>query len=180
MRNKLTALFLPLFIVAGLDQWSKYIIRTSPELHRLEVIPDVFDFLYLQNSGMALGLDFFSTKTISLISIIATIGIVAYTLFTLAEVSMGYLLCIGMILGGAVGNIIDRFTMGFIEGYGGLLEGHVVDFLHFSLQIGDFAVFPYVFNVADSFITVSVAILLIFHKKLMPAPEPTEQNEEFS
>jgi signal peptidase II len=64
--------------------------------------------------------------------------------------------------------------MGIAGGYGGALDGHVVDFIHFYLQIGDTAVFPYIFNVADIAITTSIIILLLFHKWIMPE----EENEE--
>ena len=82
----------------------------------------------------------------------------------------------GLVLGGAIGNIIDRLTMGYIEGYGGLLEGHVVDFIFFYLEIFDKTIFPYIFNVADMAISVSVITLLIFNRTFFPK-ESTESEE---
>lgn len=175
-RTKLLALSVPAVLVILADQVTKYIIRTSPELHRLDLIEGWLEFYYTQNSGMAMGISILSTEVVSLISITATIGITTYILMNMSKAPIGYLIFMGLVLGGAVGNIIDRFTMGFIGGYGGLLQGHVVDFIHFDLRIGDWAVFPYIFNVADIAISVSIISLLIFHKKLMP--EENAETEE--
>lgn len=167
-QRKLLALFIPAAIVVAIDQLTKWIIRTSPELHRLDVIDGWLAFYYTQNDGMAMGIDIFPTPVISLISIVATIGILAYLLYSMDKAPMGYLLFMGLVIGGALGNITDRLTMGFIEGYGGLLDGHVVDFIHFNLELFDRPVFPYIFNVADIAISVSIISLLVFNKKLMP------------
>ncbi len=165
VRNKLIALFSPALIVIALDQWTKWIIRTSPEFHRYDIIEGWLMFYYTQNSGMALGIDILDTTVVSLISITATLGIVGYLLYNLKQSSIGYLILMGLVLGGAIGNIVDRLTMGYIEGYGGLLEGHVVDFIFFYLEIFDKTIFPYIFNVADMAISVSVITLLVFNKK---------------
>lgn len=176
VRNKLIALFTPALIVIALDQWTKWIIRTSPEFHRYDIIEGWLMFYYTQNSGMALGIDILDTTVVSLISITATLGIVGYLLYNLKQSSIGYLILMGLVLGGAIGNIVDRLTMGYIEGYGGLLEGHVVDFIFFYLEIFDKTIFPYIFNVADMAISVSVITLLIFNRKFFPK-ETTESEE---
>ena len=83
-------------------------------------------------------------------------------------------------MGGAVGNLIDRFFYGVIFGYAPLLYGKVVDFLHFD-ALGftifgkTFDSFP-IFNVADSAVTVGVAILLIFHKSFEPKEDVDKVN----
>lgn len=128
---------------------------------------------------MALGMDWLSTPVISTVAIIATIAIIGYILFNLSSANMGYLICMGLIVGGALGNIIDRIFMGIVGGYGGVLDGHVVDFIHFTLRINDWPVFPYIFNVADVAISTSIIILLLFHKKLMPVNEENgDKNRE--
>ncbi|MEX2462935.1 MAG: signal peptidase II, partial [Balneolaceae bacterium] len=168
-------------IVLILDQITKYIVRTNMSLHRLEVIEGWLAFNFTKNPGMALGMDWLSTQTISIIAILATIGIISYILYSLKKASFAYLFCMGLIVGGALGNIADRLFMGLVGGYGGVLHGHVVDFIHFTLRIGDRAVFPYIFNVADIAISTSIIILLLFHRKIMPAeaePELHEQEEE--
>lgn len=169
--KKLLALFVPAAIVVAIDQWTKYIVRTSPELHRMDLIDGWLSFYYTQNDGMAMGIDIFSTPVISSISIIATIGILAYLLYTINKAHTGYLILMGLVIGGALGNITDRLIMGYIEGYGGLLDGHVVDFIFFNLELFDRTVFPYIFNVADVAISVSIISLLVFQKKLMPHEE---------
>lgn len=176
--KKLLALFVPATIVVAIDQWTKYIIRTSPELHRMDIIEGWLSFYYTQNDGMAMGIDIFSTPVISAISIVATIGILTYLLYTIHKAPIGYLIFMGLVIGGALGNITDRLIMGYIEGYGGLLDGHVVDFIFFNLELFDRTVFPYIFNMADVAISVSIISLLIFNKKLMPHEEKEEFEDE--
>ena len=176
--KKLLALFTPAAIVVAIDQLTKWIIRTSPELHRMDIIDGWLSFYYTQNDGMAMGIDIFSTPVISSISIIATIGIITYLLYTIEKAPTGYLILMGMVVGGALGNITDRLIMGYIEGYGGLLDGHVVDFIFFNLELFDRTVFPYIFNVADVAISVSIISLLVFQKKLMPHDEKEETTDE--
>ncbi len=125
---------------------------------------------------MALGMDWFSTPVISVIAIIATIGILAYILNTMHRANKGYLFCMGLVLGGAFGNIIDRLIMAKIESYGGILDGHVIDFIHFNLTISGYPVFPYIFNVADIAISTAIISLLIFNRRILPE-ENTTSNE---
>ncbi len=172
--KKLTILFLPALVVLVLDQITKYLVRTNPELHRLDIIDGWLAFNFTKNPGMALGMDWLSTPAISIVAIIATIGILTYILFTLKRANYAYLVCMGLIIGGALGNITDRIFMAIAGGYGGVLDGHVVDFIHFNLTIGDWAVFPYIFNVADIAISTSIIVLLVFHKKIMPVEKETE------
>ena len=175
--KKLAALFIPAFIVVVIDQITKYMVRTNPGLQRVEWIEGWLAFNFTKNPGMAMGMDWLSTFTISVVAIVATIVIVSYILFTLNKANFAYLICMGLIVGGAVGNIGDRIFMGIIGGYGGVLEGHVVDFIHFTLRIGDTPVFPYIFNVADVAISTSIIILLLFHKKIMPVEETVSKEE---
>ena len=176
-RNKVLALTLPAAIVVAIDQYTKWLVRTTPDLHRWDIIDGWLSFYYTQNSGMALGIDILPTQVISSISIVATLGIVGYLIYSLRESPTGYLAMMGLVIGGALGNIIDRLIMGYIEGYGGILEGHVVDFIHFNLVIKDWPVFPYIFNVADIAISISIISLLIFNKKFFPKHEEEEQLE---
>ncbi|MEQ8579143.1 MAG: signal peptidase II [Balneola sp.] len=177
-RNKLVALLTPAVIVLALDQITKYIIRTSPELHNKIIIEGWLRFYYTQNPGMAMGIDWLPTIVVSSVAILAVTGILIYLLRSIETASIGYLIFMGLILGGAFGNISDRIFMGYVEGNGGILEGHVVDFIYFSLQINDWTVFPYIFNVADIGISVSIISLLIFSKKLLPASQKEEPTAE--
>lgn len=180
-KKKLTVLGIPIVVVVIIDQFTKFWIRTSPSWQNWDIIPGVLSFRYTQNPGMALGMRWAPTEVISVVAILATIGILGYVIYTMDRANNGYLVCMGLILGGATGNIIDRLVMGYIESYGGLLEGHVVDFIYFTLRINDFSVFPYIFNVADMAISCAIIIMLIFHNRIMPAenePLPEEQHRE--
>ena len=170
-RAKLIALLAPAGIVLVLDQITKYIIRTSPELQNKVLIEGWLRLYYTQNPGMAMGIDWLPTIVVSCVAILAVTGILIYLLRSMKAATRGYLILMGMILGGAFGNITDRIFMGYVEGNGGILEGHVVDFIYFSLQINDWTVFPYIFNVADIGISVSIISLFVFSKKLMPNAE---------
>lgn len=165
-RKKLLALFTPAIVVLIIDQISKWIIRTTPELHNKSIIDGWLQLYYTQNPGMALGIDILSTPVISTIAILAVTGILIYIIKSAHHATVGYMFCMGLIIGGALGNISDRIFMGIIEDTGGILHGHVVDFIYFSLRINDFTVFPYIFNVADIAISVSIITLLIFNKRL--------------
>lgn len=171
-------MFLPVFVVLVLDQITKQLVRTSPELHRLDVIEGWLALNFTKNPGMAMGMDWLSTPMISIVAIIATIAILSYILFTLESANFSYLFCMGLILGGALGNITDRIFMGIVGGYGGVLDGHVVDFIHFNLRIGDTPVFPYIFNVADIAITTSIVAMLVFHKNIMPEENGGDNDSE--
>ncbi len=169
---------MPVVVVLVIDQITKQLVRTTPELHRVDVIDGWLAFNFTKNPGMAMGMDWLSTPMISIVAIIATIAIVTYILFTIKDANLSYLFCMGLILGGALGNIADRIFMAIVGGYGGVLDGHVVDFIHFNLRIGDTPVFPYIFNVADIAITTSIIAMLLFHKKIMPDSDKEQETRE--
>ena len=169
---------MPVLVVLVIDQITKQWVRTTPDLHRVDLIDGWLAFNFTKNPGMAMGMDWLSTPMISIVAIVATIGIITYILFTLKSANLSYLFCMGLILGGALGNITDRLFMAIIGGYGGVLDGHVVDFIHFNLEIGDTPVFPYIFNVADIAITTSIIAMLLFHKTIMPEPDDEESDAD--
>ncbi|MCW9708707.1 signal peptidase II [Fodinibius salsisoli] len=170
-KKKFTVLAVPILVVVILDQLTKHWIRLSPEWQNWDVIPGWLAFHYTQNPGMALGMRWASTEVISVIAIIATLSILGYVIYNRHSTNLGYMFCMGLILGGAFGNIIDRLFMAYIGQYGGVLEGHVVDFIHFNLKVAGYPVFPYIFNVADIAISVAIISMLVFHKKIMPVEE---------
>lgn len=169
---------MPALVVVILDQLTKFLVRTTPYLQNMELIPGWLSLYYTQNPGMALGMDWLSTFTISCVAIIATAGIFIYVIKTMDRVKKGYLFCMGLILGGAIGNIIDRIFMGWIESTGGILEGHVVDFIHFSLEVYEYPVFPYIFNIADVAISTAIISLIVFHKSVLPTEDQLEEVTE--
>jgi signal peptidase II len=167
-RRKLTVFGATALAVLLLDQLSKFWIRTTPDLHSYTLVDGWLAFNYTKNPGMALGIHWADTWIISLVAIAATVIILVYVWKTMKPAGIAYMACMGLIVGGALGNITDRFFMARVGGYGGVLDGHVVDFIHFKLRIGNFDVFPYIFNVADMAISVAIITLIIFYKKLMP------------
>ena len=128
------------------DQISKTAIRSTMTLYEsITVIPGFFHLTYITNDGMAFGINFpFGIYIFSTISIILTV-ILFWYLWTIREENIMLRSGVAMILAGAIGNLIDR-----------LLLGEVVDFLDF--MIGD--LHWYVFNFADSFVTIGMGIIL--------------------
>ena len=128
------------------DQISKTAIRSTMTLYEsITVIPGFFHLTYITNDGMAFGINFpFGIYIFSTISIILT-AILFWYLWTIREENIILRSGVALILAGAIGNLIDR-----------LLLGEVVDFLDF--MIGD--LHWYVFNFADSFVTIGMGIIL--------------------
>lgn len=154
--------------VIALDQWSKFIVRTEKSWQYFDIIDGWLAFHYTQNPGMALGMDWLPTQVIGYITAIAIIFITFYLLKLAKEASVVQVFIFGLIIGGALGNIYDRMFIGLIQGRGGFMEGHVVDFIHFTLRIGTFDVFPYIFNVADVAISCAIISMFVFYNSLMP------------
>lgn len=166
-------------VVALLDQLTKWLVRTSPQLHFKVLIEDWLVFNLTSNPGMAMGISWAPTWVISIIAIIASAGIIWYAFSLIRPAPLGFMIAMGLIIGGAFGNILDRMYMGYVEGYGGILSGHVVDFIYFSYVwpdwfpwIGGKAAFPYIFNVADIAISVAVLTLILGAKWLLPHDQP--------
>jgi signal peptidase II len=168
--KKIALFFTMAGMVVVLDQLTKYKVRTDPSWQYLDLIPGWLGFHYTLNPGMAMGIDVLTTPMVSMISITAAMLILAYVFYSMKTATTGYVVLMGLVIGGAFGNIIDRIFLGSIQGFEGMLQGRVVDFIHFYYRIGDFDVFPYIFNVADMAISVSLVTLIIFHKRFMPEP----------
>ena len=128
------------------DQVSKAIVvRTMSLYESVPVIENFFHFTYITNDGMAFGIDFpFGYFIFSLVSALLTLFLFWY-LWTVKNDSLVIRLGLAMIIAGAVGNLIDR-----------LMLGEVIDFLDF--MIGNFH--WYVFNLADSYVTVGMVLIL--------------------
>ena len=155
--------------------------------------PTWFYIYFTENNGMAFGMEIFGKLFLTLFRIVA-VGAIGWYLTRIIKQGLktGYIVCVSLILTGALGNIIDSAFYGMIfsdsysqvatlfphgGGYSSFLHGKVVDMLYFPLYEGflpqwipiwggDFFVFfrP-VFNLADSYITIGVFILLLFHRK---------------
>jgi signal peptidase II len=143
---------LTVIIVVSLDQWTKSLVveYLSPPGSK-PIIPLVGQYLvvdYIQNRGAAFGL--FANNIFLAVLIAAAIGVVVY-LYTriLNSGALAYKLVFGMIIGGAVGNLLDRAHNG----------GYVVDFI--SFRIPQINYYFAIFNVADACISVGVFLLFV-------------------
>jgi signal peptidase II len=146
-RLALTAYAFALFIIV-LDQLTKAWIIDGLMLHeigRVPVLPPILNFSWVENTGVSFGL-FGGGEArwgLAIFSIVVSAGLAWW-----ATQSNRRLLitAIGFVMGGALGNVIDRIRFGY-----------VVDFIDFSGT----GVFPWVFNVADSAITIGVVLLIL-------------------
>ncbi len=181
-----------------IDQVSKVIVKTSMTLGQsIPVLGDWFILHFTENYGMAFGLEFsgeYGKLILSLFRIIAVIFIGWYIARLIKQnAHTGLIVCVSLIMAGAIGNIIDSSFYGLIfsesyfnkaavfmpegGGYGSFLHGKVVDMLYFPVIQGffpewmpwvggqHFVFFRPVFNLADTSITIGVFALIIFQKR---------------
>ena len=153
-------------LVLLLDQLAKWVVTGPLALNRLGdqlVLLPIFNFTYTQNQGISLGL-LNATNPVGrwlLVAMTAAIA-VAVAVWITREKNRVDQIALGMVLGGALGNILDRVRFGF-----------VVDFA--DLHFGDFRPFL-VFNVGDAAISIGVVILLL-HAFLSRKDAPKETIE---
>ena len=173
-------LFASLFIVI-FDQLTKFLVKggTIPLVNinvkgmtygqSINVFGDFFKLTFVENPGIAFGIDVneMSKLFLSVFSLLASLGILYYMWRSKDQrliVRIGF----ACILGGAIGNFIDRAFYGLFYDYAPLFYGKVVDFLNFDFF--DFTIFGRtydrfpIFNIADSAVTVGVCLLLIFYR----------------
>ena len=136
-----------ILVGVGLDQLTKYLVVSNMALHEsIDIIPGVFRFTYIQNDGAAFGSLDNARWVFMVLSTVAIIGILVYMFWKKPQNKL-MLSALILIVSGGIGNMIDRIALGY-----------VIDFL-------DFCAFPkvwmWVFNVADSFVTVGVAIVIL-------------------
>lgn len=185
-----------LIVVAILlvDQTIKIWVKTHMTLHEQIEILSWFKIVFIENNGMAYGMEIGSKLVLSLFRVIA-ISILGYYIWQQAQkkVRWGYIVCLSMVLAGAAGNIFDSAFYGLIfntssehytsyfvpfgTGYAPFLMGKVVDMFYFPIihtywpewvpMVGGqpYVFFSPIFNFADSAITVGVVFLLIFYRK---------------
>ncbi len=148
IKKNLKTIFSTALAVTVLDQLTKYLVMRSLDLNQVvETVPGLFDLVYFKNPGAAFGI-FNDGGTMRTVFLIATSLVSLVVIGVLMKQSKDALMTFGLslIAGGAVGNLIDRARF-----------GAVVDFLYF--HIGEYY-WP-AFNVADSAITVGVALAII-------------------
>lgn len=169
------------------DQILKVYIKTSFLLGESISVFDWFQIVFVENSGMAFGITLGSKLFLSIFRLVV-IAIAIYYLHLLIrdKYRTSYIVCVALIVAGALGNIIDSLFYGLIfsestpfqvatmfpegGGYASFLMGKVVDMFYFPIFVfpdwmpllGGEIFFSPVFNIADSAITVGIIVLLIF------------------
>jgi signal peptidase II len=143
----------PILIAAAvtvLDQIIKVYMAKALANGQITVIKNFFYLNYVENYGIAFGM--FRNKTLFFIIAICIISVcVTFMIYKFYKTSVPVTICLSLILGGAIGNLIDRVRLGY-----------VIDYLSFSI-------FPPVFNFADSAIVVGailLSLLLVFDKDI--------------
>ncbi len=192
MKSYIKPFSLALLIIA-LDQGIKLYIKTHFFLgEEVAVFGNWFLLHFTENNGMAFGFEFagqYGKLFLSLFRIIA-VGGIGYGLAYAIKHRYHHLLItsIALIFAGAIGNIIDSVFYGLLFDYETLLHGRVVDMFYFPLfhtQLPnwfplwggeDFVFFRPVFNLADASISVGVAVILIFQKRIFPENQEPEKD----
>ena len=144
--------FLTVIIVLALDQLTKAWVVTnlSPSLFgpRISLIGDYLILYYIKNNGAAFSL--FANSLVLVVLIAVAVGVIAYLYIrNINTASLWYKLIFGLIIGGALSNLIDRVRHG----------GYVVDFISFNIPQLNFHFA--IFNLADAAISVGVVLLFV-------------------
>jgi signal peptidase II len=126
------------------------------------ILGDALRLTYIENPGMAFGIDIGSRLFLTVFSSLASIG-VFYYLYKVRDETLVVRASLALILGGAIGNLIDRIFYGALFGDAPLFYGKVVDFVDVNfLHLSSFGIF----NLADAAVTTGVVLLLFFHRNL--------------
>ncbi len=183
-----------------IDQFIKVMVKTHMALHeQIEIFP-WFKIVFIENNGMAYGMEIGSKLVLSIFRIVAVALLSWYiTRLVKRKAGWGYIVCLSMVLAGAAGNIIDSMFYGLIfnassahyvsyfvpfgTGYAPFLMGKVVDMFYFPLIVttwpewmpvvggNSFVFFSPVFNFADAAISVGAVLLLLFYRNEIGAIE---------
>jgi signal peptidase II len=146
------AIWVPAAVVVA-DQLTKFwIAATYPLGTEIEIVPGLFRLVHARNRGIAFGIFGASGPTVQLALLIVVALIVAFVAWQLARAGGDGLAGVGLalVLGGAIGNIIDR-----------VLRGEVVDFLDFYVVTGGHEHHWPAFNLADSAISVGACCVIL-------------------
>tara|TARA_Y100000385_G_scaffold54277_1_gene51700 strand:+ start:9767 stop:10330 length:564 start_codon:yes stop_codon:yes gene_type:complete len=179
LNNPLKKVLLTSLILLLADQITKILVKTSMNLYDEILIFDWFRIFYIENNGMAFGMELpdpYGKLILTLFRIIVVGWGMFYVHRLIKQNSFpsGLLICFGLIIGGALGNIIDSTFYG-----DHLFHGKVVDMLSFPFftvdlpnwisflegNDGMFTFFAPVFNIADSGIFVGIVSILLFYRR---------------
>jgi signal peptidase II len=146
-RKNYSVLLVAVTLIVAFDQWTKWLVRGNIPINT-SWLPDSLNWLspyaritYIQNSGSSFGMFQNAKVFLTILAVLIIIGAIYYVV-TMDFVDDWTMVAAGLYIGGAIGNLIDRLTI-----------GSVTDFV----SVGTF----YIFNVADASINVSVAMLLL-------------------
>ncbi|MBL8007724.1 MAG: signal peptidase II [Ignavibacteria bacterium] len=145
------------------------------------VFGNFFKITFIENPGMAFGMQIGGKLFLSLFTIFATILLFLF-LYKNRNESLLLRMSLALILGGAIGNLIDRVFYGRIYDYAPIFYGRVVDFLHFDFP--NFTIFGKniyswpIFNIADISVTAGFLFILIGYKKIFNNEEQPDETEE--
>jgi len=143
MKIKYMTVFSIALIAVLIDQITKLLIKTNFQLNQgIPLVKDVFHLRYIRNFGAGFGIMQQQTWILIFISI-TVIGVILYYLDRIKDKEILLQFLVGFILGGTIGNLIDRVSY-----------GSVIDFL-------DFRIWP-VFNFADGFVTIGIIGLVVY------------------
>ena len=194
-------IMLAVFVI---DQIIKVAVKTNMHLYESIEVTDWFQIYFIENRGMAFGMDFIGTTFLSIFRIIAIIIFcVLLVRIIRRRLPIGLIACVSLVVAGAMGNIIDNFCYGMIfsestpfqisslvgwgEGYGQMMSGRVVDMFYFPLftwpewmpLVGGEVFFGAVFNFADAAISCgAVAILIFYNKYIIDKKEDTNATSD--
>ena len=172
-KGLLYALFVALLLL--IDQAIKLLVKNNMCLHESIRITDWFFISYIENNGMAFGMTFIPKYALTLFRLLASLYIIYYLgreIYRNARTV--WLICLSMILAGAVGNLIDCMFYGIYFHEAPFMQGRVVDMFYFPLIVSTypewfplwggepFIFFSPIFNFADACISVAVVMLILF------------------
>ena len=212
--KKGTVFLIILFIVIA-DQALKIYIKTHYHVGESHsVLGNWFQLYFIENEGMAYGWKLggqWGKIMLTLFRLTAVIlGVLYIKKIIEKNYPAGYIICIGLIFAGALGNLIDSLFYGIIfenssmftynvarifpkDGYAGFMHGRVVDMLYFPIIkhaslpgwipfIGgkQFSFFNYIFNIADASVSVGVITIIVFRKRFFRRQEKILSAEEIS
>mgnify|MGYP001307177703 CR=1 FL=1 len=182
MTTSVSRFFVISFFLVFIDQISKFLVKGHLDVGQSIVVFDWFLIYFVENNGFAFGYEFFGfwgKLFLTIVRIVFVVFIFRWILVLIRGSVDGWVL-VGFLLvfSGAVGNIIDSVFYGPIYGYAPLFFGRVVDMFYFPFFSGtypdwvpffggtDFVFFRFIFNLADSFITVGGVLLLCFNSRI--------------
>jgi signal peptidase II len=172
------------FLIKGLKvDWLGINITGMPYGASKSFIGDFVKLTFIENPGMAFGIDFGPKMFLTIFTIAASM-LILYYIFKHRNDSFLLRVSLAFILAGALGNLIDRTFYGLIYSYGPLFHGRVVDFVQvefwdFTFLGRTYTTWP-IFNVADVAVSAGFLIILIFHNRIFKHSETPVITDEQS